>query len=253
MTGTLTVMDWLGDRFSGQVRERRFDLRHGTKTVPGLLWTPTEPRPDTPLVLLGHGASAHKGTDYVTDLAKALVGRGMAAAAIDGPVHGDRRIDGGRNSQLAFLEFCQAWSSNPAMTDEMVDDWIAVLDGLCALDEFHIPAVGWWGVSMGTIIGLPFVAAEPRVGAAVFGLMGLTGPTRDRIAADAPSIRCPVLFFMQTHDELFDRATSWDLFDAIGATDKRMHVHPGRHGDLPPEAFRESKSFLTSRLLPTLA
>ena len=200
------------------------------------------------MVLLGHGAADHKGTDYLTDLARAFVGRGMAAAAIDGPVHGDRRLDGGSNSLLTFLQFGQAWSSDPTMTDEMVADWVATLDALVGLDELGGGPVGWWGVSMGTIIGLPFVAAEPRVGAAVFGLMGLTGPTRDRIARDAPSVACPVMFLVQWDDELFDRDSSIGLFDALGSPDKRMHVYPGRHGAVPLEAFRSSEAFLAERL-----
>jgi dienelactone hydrolase len=213
-----------------------------------MLWTSTTAGAETPLVLVGHGASGHKEIDYVTDLAARLVGRGIAAAAIDGPVHGDRRLDGGANSQLAFLEFCQAWSSDPSMTDEMVSDWVATLDGLLALNELSGGRVGWWGVSMGTIIGLPLVAAEPRVEAAVLGLMGLTGPTRARIAEDAPRVRCPMMFLVQSDDELFAREHAIGLFDAIGSADKRMHVHPGRHGEMPPEAFRSSESFLVGRL-----
>jgi len=238
----------LEDRSEAGLRQRRFDLTRGTRTVPGLLWTPEELAPGSPLVLIGHGASGHKRTDYVAGLARALVRRGIAAAAIDGPVHGDRRPDGGTNPQLAFLEFCQAWSSHPTMTDDMVDDWIATLDALLGLDELSESLVGWWGVSMGTITGLPFVAADSRIAAAVFGLMGLTGPTRDRIASDAPAIRCPVMFLVQWDDELFGRDTSSALFDAIGSADKRMHAYPGRHGSVPQEAFRASEAFLAERL-----
>jgi dienelactone hydrolase len=137
------------------------------------------------------------------------------------------------------------------MTDEMVADWVGALDGLLDLDELGSCRIGWWGVSMGTIIGLPFVAAEPRIDAAVLGLMGLTGPTQDRIAKDAPRVECPVLFLVQWDDELFGRESAIALFDAIGSTDKRMHVHLGRHGDLPSEAFRSSESFLVERLDPS--
>ena len=249
MADTLLVVRWLDDRSSGDFRKRRFDVERGPRTVPGVLWTPPRPVPAMPLVLLSHGASGHKGTDYVAELAKAFAGRGIAAAAIDGPVHGDRRLDGGKNSQLAFLEFCQAWSSDPTMTDEMVADWVAALDGLLALDELGGGRIGWWGVSMGTIIGLPFVAAEPRIGAAVFGLMGLTGPTSDRIAEDAPKVECPVMFLVQWDDELFSRECAIGLFDAIGSADKRMHVHRGRHGAIPPEGFRLTESFLAERLV----
>ena len=250
MADTLPAVRWLDDRSGDGIRERRFELLRGSRTVPGVLWTPVGAGPATPLVLLGHGASGHKGADYVIDLAERLVGQGLAAAAIDGPVHGDRRLDGGENAQLAFLEFCQAWSSDPSMTDEMVGDWSGVLDGLVCLDELRGGRVGWWGVSMGTIIGLPFVAAEPRIDAAVLGLMGLTGPTRDRIAEDAPRIECPVLFLIQWDDELYAREWALGLFEAIGSPDKRLHAHPGRHGDLPLEAFRSSASFLVGRLAP---
>ena len=101
---------------------------------------------------------------------------------------------------------------------------------------------------MGTILGLPLVAAEPRIAVAVLGLMGLTGPTRSRIAADAPNVRCPVLFLMQWNDELFPRERLADLFDALGSTDKRLHAHPGKHGDVPAEEFEASEAFLARHL-----
>jgi len=243
-------VDLIEDRCEGGLRQRRFDLKCGSRTVPGLLWTPESFAQGTPLVLLGHGASGHKRTDYVASLARAFVRRGIAAAAIDGPVHGDRRPDGGNNPQLAFLEFCQAWSSHPAMTDDMVEDWAATLDALLGLEELSQSRVGWWGISMGTIIGLPFVAAEPRIEAAVFGLMGLTGPTRERIESDAPAISCPVLFLVQWDDELFRRNDAMALFDAIGSRDKRMHVNPGRHRQVPQEEFAVSEAFLAERLGP---
>lgn len=245
MVATVLVLD---DRADDGVRERRFDVRRAERTIPGLLWTPASPGPRTPLVLIGHGASGHKRTDYVAGLGRALARRSLAAAAIDGPVHGDRRADRGENAALTFLEFCQAWSSRPEMTDEMVADWSATLDELLSLEELAGSAVGWWGVSMGTILGLPFVAAEPRIAAAVLGLMGLTGPTRERIARDAPNVRCPVLFLVQWDDELFGWPEAAALFDALGTSDKRMHVHPGAHGALPQEAFRSSELFLAERL-----
>jgi dienelactone hydrolase len=92
------------------------------------------------------------------------------------------------------------------------------------------------------------VAAEPRITVAGLGLMGLTGPTRSRILADAPNVRCPVLFLMQWHDELFPRDKVIDLFDALGAADKRLHAHPGKHGEVPPEEFDASERFLALHL-----
>ncbi len=240
-------MRWREERSQGEVDERRFDVERSGRTIPGVLWTPPEGRPAVGLVLIGHGASGHKRADYVAGLGRAFARRGMAAAAIDGPVHGERRADGGSNSQLTFLEFCQVWSSDPSMIDEMLADWRSVLDELLALGQID-GRVGWWGVSMGTIIGLPLVAAEPRIEAAVFGLMGLTGPTRERFAEDAPRLACPLLFLVQWDDQIFPRQSAFELFDAFGVEDKRLYTHPGRHGDLPPEAFRLSEAFLAQKL-----
>jgi hypothetical protein len=78
--------------------------------------------------------------------------------------------------------------------------------------------------------------------------MGLTGPTKTRIATDATNVLCPVLFLMQWRDELMPRPTVEALFDALGSTDKRLHAHPGKHGDVPPEEFEASERFLALHL-----
>jgi len=243
---------WTGeDVVDKAVRERRFDVTHDGRTIPGLLWTPPDADGPRPLVLIGHGASGSKREDYVVALGRRLVRHlGYAAAAIDGPVHGDRRTGRGSGPDLPFFDFAQLWSSDDMMTDAMVGDWRATLDALQAEPDIGAGAVGFWGLSMGTILGLPLVAAEPRIVVAVLGLMGLTGPTRTRISADAPKVRCPVLFLMQWHDELFPRQVAEALFEALGSTDKRLHAHPGKHGDVPPEEFEASERFLALHLSP---
>jgi dienelactone hydrolase len=230
------------------VRQRRFDIDRDGRTIPGLLWTPPDAEGPRPLVLLGHGASGSKREEYIVALGRRLVRHlGYATAAIDGPVHGDRRTPRS-GPDLPFFDFGQLWSSDPTMTDSMVADWRMTLDVLQAEPDVGVGPVGYWGLSMGTILGLPLVAAEPRLAVAVLGLMGLTGPTRSRIAADAPNVRCPVLFLMQWHDELFPRDKVSDLFDALGSADKRLHAHPGRHGEVPAEEFEASERFLELHL-----
>jgi dienelactone hydrolase len=243
-------MAWLDEHETEGVRERRFDLDRDGRRVPGVVWTPAGASGPRPLVLLGHGASGNKRQDYVLSMARRLVRRrGFAAAAIDGPVHGDRRAPGVESGPRAvFLHFAQVWSSDETMTDEVVADYVATLDALQGLADIGTGPVGWWGLSMGTILGLPFVAAEPRVRAAVLGLMGITGPTRARIAADAPNVTCPVLFLVQWGDELFARDTAFGLFDALGSKDKRLHAAVGSHGAVPEEAFGESEGFLARYL-----
>ncbi|MGC9961065.1 MAG: alpha/beta hydrolase [Acidimicrobiales bacterium] len=249
MTEDLTLQ-MLEDRVDRGVRERRFDLDRAGRRVPGMLWTGADATGPRPLVLLGHGASGHKRQDYVVSMARRLVRhRGYAAASIDGPVHGDRRpagVDSG--SRAVFLQFAQAWSSDDHMTDDMLADYTATVDALQALDDVGDGPLGWWGLSMGTILGLPFVAAEKRMSVAVLGLMGMTGPTRPRIEADAPKVNCPVLFLVQWDDELFARDAAFALFGALGSADKRLHAAVGGHGGVPEEEFVASEGFLAKYL-----
>jgi hypothetical protein len=233
------------------VRHRGFVVEGEGHPVPGALWTPPSGRsdgPGLPLVLIGHGASGSKYQDYVRSLGRSLAADfDIAAAAIDGPVHGSRREDGGRDGRRAFLDFAAAWSSDTAMTDRMVDDWRRTLDALLGLEGIGGP-VGYWGLSMGTILGLPFVAAEPRVSVAVLGLMGATGPTAERLRRDAALLRCSVLFLVQWADELFPRNAAFELFDLIASPDKTLHANPGSHGAVPGHEFQTSARYLAGHL-----
>ncbi len=212
---------------------------------------PTEGPAGRPLVAIGHGGSDHKRQPVVLSLARRLVRHHhLAVVAIDGPVHGDRRPDKGADSRLTLLEFGQRWAGDgAAMTDAMVADWQATISAVQQLPDIGPGPVGWWGVSMGTILGLPLVAADRRIVVCVLGLMGLTGPTVHRIAADAPRIQCPVLFLVQRDDELFPLESSMALFDALGSTDRRLHLYLGRHGALPGEAIDASEAFVAGHLV----
>jgi dienelactone hydrolase len=159
-------------------------------------------------------------------------------------MHGDRAKLLGRDPGIASER--RWWREN--LTDEMVEDWQATIDALQKLDGIGIGPVGYWGLSMGTIFGLPFVAAEPRVQVAVLGLMGAMGPTRDRLRKDAARVDCPVLFLVQWDDDLVPRESALELFGALGATDKRLHAHPGIHTAVPREEFDAGEAFLAEHL-----
>lgn len=233
------------------VRERRFDVVRDGRTVPGMLWTPdTSDRPP-PLVMMGHGATHSKTAPYIVALARTLVRHhGMAAVAIDGPGHGDRRPGAPVDPTVLFIEFGQAWAEEPNLVDDMVDDWRAVRRSLQALDDVAEGPVGYWGLSMGTILGVSVVASEPAVSVAVLGLWGLAGPGKARLAADASAVSCPVLFLVQWDDELCPRDRQFELFGALGAADKRLHANPGAHSAVPPEQFLTTVRFLADHLLP---
>jgi pimeloyl-ACP methyl ester carboxylesterase len=230
------------------IRERAATIVGSHGEVPVALWLP-ELDPPSGLVLIGHGGSAHKGQDYVVALARHLVHRsGVAVAAIDGPVHGARRAIPDTDPSLVLLEFAQLWGRDPSLTDRMLRDWTATLDELT--DELAIDGlpVGYWGISMGTLFGLPFVAADERIRVCVLGLAGITGPSALRLADDAPKVRVPVLFLVQLDDQLFTTASSLELFGALGSSHKRLYASPGRHNELPQDAFTLSIDFLVEQL-----
>ncbi|MFN0091618.1 MAG: alpha/beta hydrolase [Acidimicrobiales bacterium] len=227
------------------LRLREFDLERDGRPVTGVLWSSPEAAPGAPLVCLGHGASGDRFQQPIPWLAKRLVGEhGFFALAIDGPVHGRRQVgEGGRTA------FWPEWDREGSVED-MTADWRQALEFAQAQPDVGAGPVGYWGLSMGTIYGAPFVAAEPRVRAAVLGLMGVTGPVhyRPRVRAAAQAITCPLLFLVQLEDELFSRSECLALFDAFASTDKRLHANPGLHPAVPVGELHASLEHLVQSL-----
>ena len=236
---------WLDEQVRDGVRQRQFAIDRGAGRVPGAVWTADRAERPAPLVLLGHGGAGHKLDESRVALGRRYVREhGCAAAAIDGPWHGDRRRS--RDSERPAI--------TAGVVAEMVADWTATLDALAALPEIDGSRVAYGGVSMGTLFGIPLIAAEPRIRGSVLGLCGLRGAPgeqahrSDWLAVDAPKVRCPTLFLVQWDDELFPREAAFALFDLLGATDKRLHAHPGRHAEAPEHTKAMAARFLASRL-----
>jgi dienelactone hydrolase len=243
----MACLRWTEDAVSaGEVCEREFTVERNGHVIPGVMWHPSEPAGPRPLVLMGHGGSGHKRNERMVMLGRMFAADyGWCAAAIDGPVHGGR----GAVTDASDPAYRQMWQ-RPEIVQDMIDDWKATLDALSALGEVDTARVGYWGVSMGTMFGLPYVASDDRVRAAVLGKAGMSGSSVRRSGIDtyfktfAPKLTIPVLFVMQWDDERFERLGQLDLFDQLGARDKRLHAYPGQHVDNGPEAFEVEAAFL---------
>lgn len=234
---------------SDGVREQLFRLGD----VPGVLWSPAGGTGPRPLVLLGHGGGQHKRAPGVEARARRFVTDcGFAAVAVDVPGHGDRpkdeeldrlatengaRVDAGEDLYPLIARF------QALVAERTVPEWRAVLDAVQGLDQVGEGPVGYWGVSLGCGLGVPFVAAEPRVRAAVLGLGGALAS-----APAARRITVPVELLLQWDDERVPRDEGLALFDALGSAEKTLHANPGRHAELPRHEIDSAVRFFARHL-----
>ncbi|HEY2577694.1 MAG TPA: alpha/beta hydrolase [Streptosporangiaceae bacterium] len=223
-------------RDDGGVLEYSFEVAVASGRVPGLVWRPDGGAKPAVMVLIGHGRTSHKRSTL--GLASRFAARGWTAVAIDAPGHGERRDpDAGPE-----------WP-RPS-PGEAAGDWRAALEFLREEAGLDTSQLAYWGVSMGTSLGISLIAGDPRFRAAVLGLMhpNWPAPPGTRIRADAVRLGCPVLFLVNWDDTRAPRAAAFELFDLIGSADKRLHAYPGEHGQLPEEAFTASEEFLARYL-----
>ncbi|HQT52720.1 MAG TPA: hypothetical protein PKX06_04465 [Phenylobacterium sp.] len=240
-------MEFIGEKTEDGVTRREFRLAVDGDAVPGVIWAPEGAKGPRPLILLGHGGSQHKKVANLTAAAISHAQKlGYATLAIDAPGHGDRitreqaekaraaAAEAGRKAQQGERPQTAARPTRDAgVALKHVAEWTAALDAAQGLDFVGAgQPVGYWGVSMGTRFGVPFVAQEPRITAAIFGLFGVFPGLEDHKAA-AEAIRIPLLFVYQWEDELMTREQGLALFSAFGSTEKTMHINPGRHVEIP--------------------
>ncbi|MFL5296976.1 MAG: alpha/beta hydrolase [Phenylobacterium sp.] len=232
-------------RVEDGVVRRSFSLSVAGDTVPAVLWAPEGAAGPRPLVLMGHGGSQHKKTPGIRIRAAQYARRfGYATLAIDAPGHGDRisreeaeanmREVGARvTGQVATGWTPERLKLMADRTKQAVPEWKAALDAVQSLDFVGADGpAGYWGVSMGTAIGVPFVGSEPRISCAVLGLAGLRPGASDMEAA-ARAITCPVEFVFQWDDAVAAREQGLALFNALGSAEKTMHINPGGHMEIP--------------------
>jgi pimeloyl-ACP methyl ester carboxylesterase len=208
--------------------------------IPGVLWSPAAGTAQhAPLILMGHGGGNHKKHPAMVGRAQRLVtGCGFYVAVIDAPGHGDRPLTEHDEHEIAELLRARAVGEpegpivvryNSYLAELAAPEWQATLDALQELPEIGPNgSVGYFGLNMGTAIGVPLVAIEPRITAAIFGQHW-----PDVLAEKARQITIPIEFDMQWDDEHIPREAGLALFDAFASKEKTLHANAGRHKELP--------------------
>lgn len=225
---------------NGSLTTKGFTLQGGNGHVPGLYWEPAGG--SDRLVLLGHGGTANKSVEYILFVAGLLAEKGIASLAIDAPGHGERADTSIKPGLDAFPKMWHGGGGH----EGMLVDWRLALDFIEA--EQGPRPTGWWGLSMGTMMGLPVTATDDRIKVAQLGLMGTWGPNAEQLRALAPKLECPVRFLVQWDDEVVPREQCLTLFDLIGSKRKTLHANPGLHKDVPVFEMKESVEYLDSHL-----
>jgi dienelactone hydrolase len=255
------------------LEERRIEADGPKGKVPGRLYLPDR-EPGAGLLLLGHGGAGSKDAERFVALSRRYAeGTGLAVLCIDGPAHGERAPRTG--SREEDFRAVRRTLASRASTEQMVADWQAA----AAEVERRAgtgPALAYAGFSMGTLFGVPTVAAMRSVRAAVFGVGGVARPggladlirgiageraariTAEEMATDermdavleaAPRLdHCEVLMLNTTRDEVFPPEGALRLFEAIPGRRKRIAFWDGRHVELPAEAIDLSIAFVLRAL-----
>jgi dienelactone hydrolase len=245
-------------RFTSQassdgVTEQPFTLPFTAGEIPGVLWTPDGAAVSHQDQGTGSGGGQHKKAPGVVARARRFVAeRGFAVAAADAPGHGARPKSEELNQIIAEMR-TRAQTGKEVTTSvagihtllagQAVPEWRAVLDAVQEVEHVGAGPVGYWGVSLGCGLGVPFIAAEPRIRAAVLGLNGA-----ETSAEAAAQISIPVEFLVQWDDERVPRAASLALFDAFGSAEKTLHANPGKHAEIPAFELDSTLRFFTRHL-----
>ena len=243
------------------VVQREFSVVVAGEQVPCVLWAPVAKTDTRSLVAMGHGGSQHKKARSIRTRAIHYAGAfGWASLAIDAPRHGDRttreeaederektqaRVRG--DQTVASLTSGEKIDFLDGLAAQAVPEWQAALDATLADFLPRIESLGYWGVSQGTWIGVPLLAAEKRIGCAVLGLSQLH-PDHVALRGAARKVTIPLRFAFQWDDPIRNREYGIALFEALGSSEKSMHINTGGHAEIP-ETEAESWDHFFQRYL----
>jgi len=230
--------------------QREFEFTGPSGAQVGFLWPAAGSR-RAPVVLTAHLGSTHKGSAEILDWARVAAGSGQAhVIAIDGPVHG-QNSDHAADRARVLADFRALWhDGGDGGIAWALESWGSALAAVRSSDLVDIQAVGWFGLSMGTAYGIPFLAEHQEIRAAVLGMWSLAYPNSARIAAAAPAVTCPVLFQERQDDERFAAADQRSMFGRFRHPDNVYRQYPGGH--VPPGCpqLLDARRFLARHLGP---
>lgn len=231
-------------------REISLELRadtEGANTVPAIFLLPDTPRP-APAALLIHGYTSRK--EHMIEMAGAiLLERGIAALAVDLPLHGERKRPLQAQAMWEPMQLLRSWRDG-------LDECALALRYLAARSELDRSQLAVVGYSLGSFIGVTVAADAPSVSAVVLAAGGdlpADTPFEALIRTVADPLRAvrklsgrPLLMVNGRQDRTIRADQARRLFDAAQEPKEIRWWDAGHH--LPPEAIAAAADWLAARL-----
>lgn len=222
--------------------------------VPAYLALPSGRDGPFPVVMLIDGITGSKERWFEEDswprgprVTAALIEAGFAVLALDARYHGERAAEN---------RYRIPWLSGPAFRDMFVPTVIEhrrAMDYLETRPEVDATRIGALGLSMGGMITLALASMDPRVKAAVVGVVPV-GPMRDASAVPfAPQTfagaihETPLLLQMGRTDPLYSAEDAEQLLGLVPSPTKELVWYDSGHR-LPPEYANRAVGWLATHL-----
>lgn len=239
----LNTTTTLSDSSEVMMYDIEFTSVHNKK-VYGLLSIPAAEAKLLPVIILLHGLGDRKTVDYIEYGHQYFIDHGYAVMRIDIANHGKRQENDYKFDLTGELKY---WTRDIVI--QSVFDLRRVIDFLETKPEIDAQRIGYYGISLGGIIGTVFCGVDQRVKVPVialaggnlnlmFGMEALSAETRDFFAPIDPinfvekiSPR-PLLMINSENDEVISPITTKLLYKKANEP-KDIKWYPSKHRDLP--------------------
>lgn len=234
---------FLSDSLGYQLYSATFTSVHD-KRVSGLLSIPKNDGKPLPVIILLHGLGDRKTVDYIEAGNQYFTKNGYAVFRIDIDNHGERKT---HDYEFSLTDGYRYWTRN--IIAQTVFDLRRSIDFLSTRSEIDKNRIGYYGISLGGIIGTIFSGVDDRVKVPIialaggnlnlmFGLDALSEETKeffsiiDPINFVADISPRPLLMLNAENDEIVAPITSKLLFKKAEEP-KKIIWYPAKHRDVP--------------------
>lgn len=228
------------EREYGGLREVRFRLGE----APGLLWLPDGEEGPLPLVLIQHPGMGSKDDALVAGPARAwATTHRWACLGLDAPGHGERAVP---DPFAAMRDPEEA----AAMAAQFAGEVAATVDALAERYPIHVGRLGYYGYSLGAMLGVPAVAGDGRFRAAVFAAAGtgsLSGPAAGEGSHLAGLVGVAVRIIAKERDEVVSPDATMELYAGLPG-ERDLVTLPGGHFAVGDDVVGAAEEWLTAKL-----